>query len=240
MKNKGGKRILRHLLSLLICFLLVCGIDAASFAEEGPVGEEDTAQTGQVDEPNENRDAPARAVVAVIGEAEYASLQDAVRDVPSGGTIKMVSASSEGTIRFKGGAFTLDLNGQSLSIAGFSLEGAMDLTLTGGGTLTLTASGKKSGIVPDPDIAQTVTLTINGASISSSGLLLYSEGSGSSVSILGGRVDCAGAMDGTVGCGAISGGGVTGVTISGGSFLVGQGQAIRAPGATVSTNLTKE
>ncbi|MBR0385384.1 MAG: hypothetical protein IJI05_02415, partial [Erysipelotrichaceae bacterium] len=160
----------------------------------------------------------------------FTSLADAVAAVKNGETIQLIADTEEGTISYDGGTFIIDLNGKIARIAGFSLSGNMNLTLRDEkeykGKLRLASTGPVSGIAPDTD--RQVKLTVAGANIESEGLLLYSRGNGSSVTVLGGKITCAGAMQNdNTGCGAISGSGVTEVTISGGTFTVGQGQAVR-------------
>ena len=179
--------------------------------------------------------APAPAA-AQIGEQTYETLKAAVEAASDGDEIRLLQDVEEGTAAFGGGALTLDLNGHKVSFGGLTLSGAADITLkdsAGGGALTLTGDGEKSGITPNASVR--VRLTLSGAAVKSNGLLLYSTGSGSSAVITGGTITCAGATspDGW-GCGAIGGEGLASVTISGGTFTVNKGQTIRTKNAAVT------
>ena len=68
----------------------------------------------------------------------------------------------------------------------------------------------------------------------SSGVLLYSTGTGSAFTLRSGTVNCAGAMNGSLGCGSVGGSGIASVSIEGGTMSVTQGQAIRAANASVT------
>ena len=176
--------------------------------------------------------------MAEVGEQQYATLEAAVGAAHGGETVRLLAEISEnGTVPYAGGSFTLDLNGQNLSFGGFALSGAADITLTdsaGSGTLTLTGTGEKSGVAPNASVR--VALTVENVSITSNGVLLYSEGAGSSATIRSGSITCAGAMAGTLGRGLIGGTGISTVTISGGSLTANKGQVIRAKNAEVSVS----
>ncbi len=189
-------------------------------------------------EEDEDQDDTRESAVAEVGEQQYATLEAAVGAAHGGETVRLLAEISEnGTVPYAGGSFTLDLNGQNLRFGGFALSGAADITLTdsaGSGTLTLTGTGEKSGVAPNASVR--VALTVENVSITSNGVLLYSEGAGSSATIRSGSITCAGAMSGSYGRGLIGGTGISTVTISGGSLTANKGQVIRAKNAEVSVS----
>ena len=172
--------------------------------------------------------------VAMIDETPYTSLAAAVADATNGQTIRMVEDTDESgsLIPYSGGRFTLDMSGHTVTIKGFSLADAMDLTLMGGGKLELVQAGDETGIAPGTD--QKVDLTISGTNVDSDGLLLYSSGAGSTFKMISGHVECEGAGTAEGGKGVISGEGIARVTVLGGSIVVKNGHFIRAENAVAS------
>ena len=171
-----------------------------------------------------------------VGGDTFATLAEAIARAGSGETIKVLSDhTEEAQVPVAvGKSFVLDMNGKTLILAGLAPEGDTNITIqgTGGGTLKLSGTGSTSGIAPNT--SKKVSLTVNGGNIQSDGLLLNSAGSGSSVTVTGGNIVCYGYSANNQGQGAISGDGISSVSLAGGSITVSNGMVVRAKNAAVT------
>ncbi len=115
-----------------------------------------------------------KTAVAQIGETKYGSLAEAFTAVSNGDTLKLLTNAKLNTyynIPADKGAFTLDLNSQTLDVGAYWFAIANDLTVTGSGRVTGTANCIFS-------VAKGAKLTIEGDAqfSSTSGVILPADG----------------------------------------------------------------
>ncbi len=104
--------------------------------------------------------------VAKIGDAKYATLQDALDNVPDGGTVTVLqNISNAGTLYADGyvlggnRTYTVDLGGYTVSGASFSVADGNDVTFTNG-TITSASVAIQNAATTTVDTSATVISTV--------------------------------------------------------------------------------
>ena len=104
--------------------------------------------------------------VAKIGDAKYATLQDALDNVPDGGTVTVLqNISNAGTLYAEGyvlggnRTYTVDLGGYTVSGASFSVADGNDVTFTNG-TITSASVAIQNAATTTVDTSATVISTV--------------------------------------------------------------------------------